>query len=297
MGSVTCNGCGFVSFATSEICKQCGTPLAAGNPGAQSWQGQAAPHPHARANFEGQRSKGMAASALVCGLVGVPALVVAVLIGLALGVSPAATGLLGFALFCVSSLLGIVLGIAATMKANKRPTEFGGKGLAVAGIVLGALSLISVVPIGIISAIAIPNLLAARRAANEGAAIGSLRALASAQADYESTVGNGEFGTIDELRDARLIDAQLSAGVKHGYRFELETEGDSYVVTAAPLDYPNSGVRSFYFSSDEGVIRAADKRGRAAGEDDPALDDYRGPQAMSADGREDLGVGYAPRGR
>ena len=295
MGSVTCNRCGFVSFATSEICRQCGTPLAAAAPGAPPWPGQAAPYP--QADFAGQRSKGMAASALVFGLVGVPALVVAVLIGLALGVSPFATGLLGFALFCVSSLLGITLGIAATVKANKQPAAFGGKGLAVAGIVLGALSLISVVPIGIVSAIAIPNLLAARRAANEGAAIGSLRALTSAQAEYESSVGNGEFGTIDDLRDARLIDAQLSAGVKHGYRFELESAGDSYVVTAAPLDYPNTGVRSFYFSSDEGVIRAADKRGRAADEDDPALEDYRGPQATSPDGGEELGIGYAPRGR
>ena len=51
--------------------------------------------------------------------------------------------------------------------------------------------LIVVVIIGIIAAIAIPNLLAARRAANEGSAIASLRTLHGAQSTYFATHGNG----------------------------------------------------------------------------------------------------------
>jgi type IV pilus assembly protein PilA len=51
--------------------------------------------------------------------------------------------------------------------------------------------LIVVVIIGIIAAIAIPNLLASRRAANEASAISALRTLTSAQATYQATVGGG----------------------------------------------------------------------------------------------------------
>ncbi len=49
--------------------------------------------------------------------------------------------------------------------------------------------LIVVAIIGIIAAIAIPNLLASRRAANEGSAIASIRTIGTAQATYLSTVG------------------------------------------------------------------------------------------------------------
>ncbi len=54
--------------------------------------------------------------------------------------------------------------------------------------------LIVVAIIGIIAAIAIPNLLASRRAANEGSAQSSLRTIHSSQATYQATAGNGNFG-------------------------------------------------------------------------------------------------------
>lgn len=294
MGSVTCNGCGFVSFATSEVCRQCGGPLFAAGQGAPAWQ--PAPQAYAQDNFGGQRSKGMAVFALICGLAGVPALIVGSVLGLVLGGNPMPGVIAGFLFFGVSALLGIILGIVATVRVNKMPSEFGGKGMAVAGIVLGALSLVCVVPIGIISAIAIPNLLASRRAANEGAAVGSLRALVAAQNNYQATVGNGDYGTLEELAEASLLDAQLASGVKHGYRFKVEVYEGSYVLMASPVVYPNTGARSFY-SSETGVIRAADKHGLSADENDPALDDYYGPQQIPTDGREAIGIGYAPSAR
>ena len=55
--------------------------------------------------------------------------------------------------------------------------------------------LIVVAIIGIIAAIAIPNLLASRRAANEGSAQSSLRTIFSSQATYQATAGNGAFST------------------------------------------------------------------------------------------------------
>ena len=62
----------------------------------------------------------------------------------------------------------------------------------------------------------------------------------------------------------------MTAEVRNGYRFELSASGDSYELTATPVDYPDSGMRSFYVSED-GVIRGADKRGEAADADDPPI--------------------------
>src|SRR5262245_25202825 len=96
--------------------------------------------------------------------------------------------------------------------------------------------LIVVVIIGIIAAIAIPNLLAARRAANEGSAISSLRTLHGAQMTYQATNGSGDFAGVVGPADATvfvalgpnstgpntgpsLIDAVLSSGSKSNYDF------------------------------------------------------------------------------
>src|SRR3954462_9597226 len=89
--------------------------------------------------------------------------------------------------------------------------------------------LIVVVIIGIIAAIAIPNLLAARRSANEGSAISSMRTLHGAQMTYSSTYGNGNYagtaGTLDTssltaLAGPGLIDGVLGTGTKAGYSYE-----------------------------------------------------------------------------
>ena len=78
--------------------------------------------------------------------------------------------------------------------------------------------LIVVAIIGIIAAIAIPNLLASRRAANEGSAQSSLRTLHSSQATYQATSGNGAYATnLAALAGVNLIDAVLATGTKSGY--------------------------------------------------------------------------------
>src|SRR5918993_4462203 len=84
--------------------------------------------------------------------------------------------------------------------------------------------LIVVAIIGIIAAIAIPNLIASRRAANEGSAQSSLRTLHSSQATYQATKGNGAFaGTLAALQTANLIDSVLGGGTKSGYAFTMAT--------------------------------------------------------------------------
>ncbi|PYS46457.1 MAG: pili assembly chaperone [Acidobacteria bacterium] len=92
--------------------------------------------------------------------------------------------------------------------------------------------LIVVAIIGIIAAIAIPNLLASRRAANEGAAQSGLRTIHSAEATYQQTTGSGNFGNLAALQGDKLIDAVLGSGTKSGYTFDIKpTDADK---AAAP---------------------------------------------------------------
>jgi prepilin-type N-terminal cleavage/methylation domain-containing protein len=89
--------------------------------------------------------------------------------------------------------------------------------------------LIVVLIIGIIAAIAIPNLLAARRSANEGSAISTMRTLHSAQSLYLTSFGAGNYaGAISSTGDSvvlsdlyakQLIDEALRFGSKSGYNF------------------------------------------------------------------------------
>lgn len=131
--------------------------------------------------------------------------------------------------------------------------------------------LIVVVIIGIIAAIAIPNLLAARRSANEGSAVSSLRTIHGANATYQATSGNGNYAPtgaagLTALNTAGLIDATLGAGTKSGYGFTYESFDFSTTVpnpaTFAVIAKPTSntgltatGTRNFGIATD-GVLAA-----------------------------------------
>jgi len=106
--------------------------------------------------------------------------------------------------------------------------------------------LIVVAIIGIIAAIAIPNLLASRRAANEGSAQSSLRTVFSSQATYQATAGNGAFATdLAALNGQNLIDTVLSSGTKSGYTFAIvEQAGTGATAVYGAYGFPvtTSGV-------------------------------------------------------
>lgn len=125
--------------------------------------------------------------------------------------------------------------------------------------------LIVVVIIGIIAAIAIPNLLASRRSANEGSTVASLRTLTAAQATYQASQAQGNFGTAANLAAAGLIDNVLGgSGMKSGYTFTITplvksiTEPARFDHSAVPQSSAGigaTGTRSFY-SNESGVIYA-----------------------------------------
>jgi len=119
--------------------------------------------------------------------------------------------------------------------------------------------LIVVAIIGIIAAIAIPNLLASRRAANEGSAQQSLRTLSSAEATYYSTAGNGNYGTMTQMMNAFLIDSVL--GGRQNSKKKIEITGPSttaFVGAAAPVTFSGvtaTGTREFCIDQ-TGVLNA-----------------------------------------
>ena len=127
--------------------------------------------------------------------------------------------------------------------------------------------LIVVVIIGIIAAIAIPNLLAARRSANEGSAISSMRTLHGAEVTYASSTGAGNYGTLAQLSGANLLDKVLGCATdpctKSGYKFYAgDTDASAgaavYGAKATPVTtsgVTQTGTRDFGVST-EGVIYA-----------------------------------------
>ncbi len=142
--------------------------------------------------------------------------------------------------------------------------------------------LIVVAIILIIAAIAIPNLLRSRMAANEASAVGSIRTVNTAAISYNSSYGNGfpslltEIGTTGtaavSCNNAEYLDPLLTLGTKSGYGFTMTagvsvvpaasvpagctTAGytDGYVIQAAPTTLGTTGQRGFC-SDATGVIR------------------------------------------
>ena len=131
--------------------------------------------------------------------------------------------------------------------------------------------LIVVVIIGIIAAIAVPNLLASRRSANGASAVEAMRLFHSVEATYQAGVGNGAFGTATDLFNQQLIDNSLAAAAggtgtltaKSGYVYGVATTAPNagaladFNVTGAPQvtsGINRSGDRTFFVDA-TGVIR------------------------------------------
>jgi type IV pilus assembly protein PilA len=121
--------------------------------------------------------------------------------------------------------------------------------------------LIVVTIIGIIASIAIPNLLASRRAANEGSAVSCLRTIQSCEITYQATTGQGDYADIPALRGEFLTDAVLGTGTKSGYNFVANPTAPGvrpalFYATAVPTSTSGvgqTGTRRFGIAED-GVI-------------------------------------------
>jgi len=142
--------------------------------------------------------------------------------------------------------------------------------LAIAGLVLGYLQIACLPLVLIIAAIAIPNLMKARMAANESSAIGSLRTLTTSEINYSTACPKIGFAyALAEMgpngsacpQGANQIDRALAAGTKSGYRFTPHVSSFAGTVpetgfgwNADPIE-PSSATRHF-FVDQSGVIRS-----------------------------------------
>ncbi len=175
----------------------------------------------------------------------------------------------------VGAILGLTFGIIALVKANRSPALYGGRGLAIAGIVTSGVAVV-LIPfgLGIFAAIAIPSLLRARVSANESATIGDIRTVISAQAAYQSSNGGFYGGDLECLatpsacipgypaNGPTFLDSALaSLSAKSGYSRKLYVSSvpvggatgqplsrssvASYAYVAVPINRGQTGVRGF----------------------------------------------------
>ncbi len=186
----------------------------------------------------------------------------------------------GLLFFVPLSFLGaIIFGHIALSEIKRSAGRLTGQGMAIAGLVLGYIWVAGIPIMLIIAAIAIPNLLRARMAANESSAVASIRTLLTAEITYSSTYPNAGFTcTLSDLdgagggspneHQAMLIDSRLASGEKSGYTFQLlscEAEGGTantkFRIVAYPQVKNQTGIRAF--CSDESAVIRVDPSGSA----------------------------------
>ena len=233
---MTCSKCGATLADNSRFCANCGNavlePQAIGTPVASD--AFPAPPP---APVVAEETSGKAVASLVCGIIGI----------------------------FPFSLVAVILGHISLSQIGKSAGRLKGRGLAIAGLVLGYLGLVMIPFILIIAAIAIPNLLRAKIAANEAAAVGNVRNIVSAEISYSTLHPQAGF-TCDlaDLGSAGLIEPSLTSGKRTGYVFALqnctaEKEGDPashFQIIATPVTHNQTGARQF--CADESGVTKSD---------------------------------------
>jgi len=132
--------------------------------------------------------------------------------------------------------------------------------------------LIVVAIILIIAAIAIPNLMKSKMAANQSSAVASLRTINTSEVTYSSTYNQGFSSSLAQLAPPSSGSASSSAAglvdnilgndpaTKSGYTFTYSASAavggqtPAYTVTASPVTVGTTG-QNYYFTDESNVIR------------------------------------------
>ena len=219
-----CPKCSQQNPDATQFCTSCGQALGAQTLAPQAvTPGTVAPPP-----LTPPETSGKAIASLVCGLLGF--------------IFPAA-------------LVAIILGHISRSEIRKSGGRVTGSGLALTGLVLGYLG-VSLIPFLIIAAIAIPNLVRARIAANEASAVSMVRTINMAEVTYAGTHPDvGYACSLNDLRDTSDSIAKLEGGERYGYVFQIENcTPKAYTMTAVPRAVNQTGARAFC-STEDAVIR------------------------------------------
>jgi Tfp pilus assembly protein PilE len=226
-----CNNCGRELPDKSQFCSNCGANLStsapAGSPPAVPPAGVAEVVP----------TSGKATASLICGIL----------------------SLTIFSIF--TGIPAVILGHMSRGEIRRAAGRLKGDGQALAGLIMGYISLLAIpVIILLITAIAVPFYARARMETNEQAAIGVMRSLNRANANFFAS-NNQYAGDLQELQRAGLIESSIADGTKYGYNFNYEaTDSDSdgtrdkYWIVASPVARMNRSGREFC-TDETGVLR------------------------------------------
>jgi type II secretory pathway pseudopilin PulG len=152
----------------------------------------------------------------------------------------------------LSGIPAVILGHMSRGSIRKSMGELKGAGMALAGLIMGYLSIAVIPVLLIIATIAIPSLLRSRQAAQESAAVSNLRTINTAEVTYSGS-HSGAYGTISQLISDGLLDSRYADTQVSGYTFAITVSGPNYAATATPIS-PNAG-RYGYISNSDAVVR------------------------------------------
>jgi prepilin-type N-terminal cleavage/methylation domain-containing protein len=143
--------------------------------------------------------------------------------------------------------------------------------------------LIVVAIILIIAAIAIPNLLQSKIAANQASAVASLRTINTCEVTYSTTYNQGFTSTLAQLAppasgnttssNAGLVESVLAGGFKSGYSFVYAPSAavngmtPNYSVNANPISVGTTG-KNYYYTDATNTIRV-NNNAQASASDSP----------------------------
>jgi hypothetical protein len=158
------------------------------------------------------------------------------------------------------SIAAIILGHLALAEIRRSGGRLAGKGMATAGLVLGYAG-ISIVPALIVASVVAPNVRRYRMQTNERAAIGAMRKVLYAEAEFRDSYANGyspSLGTLagdpdddDSCQHARLIDEKLASGSLEGYRLTYLAVGpDVFEQSAGARGCLHPGATKFELRAD-----------------------------------------------
>jgi type IV pilus assembly protein PilA len=244
---MNCPYCSAVISDDIRFCPKCGTEMGSPLPGSPAY------HSPLPAGVEPATS-GKAIGSLVSGL------------------------LIIFAPF--SSIVAVILGHISLSEIRKSSGRLKGQGVATAGLVLGYLGIAAIPFILIIAAIAIPNLLRARMAANESSAVGSLRFYNTAIVTYAAQCPDVGYPASaaqlgpgpGDCTQAGLVTKAMAAprSLKSGYIFiyqpmvqDRQGRITKYAISADPVQPGTTGTRHFY-TDETGIIRYETNNGATA---------------------------------
>jgi type IV pilus assembly protein PilA len=186
-------------------------------------------------------------------------------------------GIMGVAMFLsfIAGIPAVILGHLSRKSIRESMGRLKGDGMALAGLIMGYLSIASIPVILIIAAIAIPNLLRAKLEANNSSAASAVRIVNTSQATYSATypakgyardlttLGPGSSGECSAPSEscAGLIDSTLAnVKLKNGFRYSMTATCGSdgvctdYVTVATPVN-ASTGSRN-YCSTADAVVRS-----------------------------------------